>query len=107
MTHDITQEAVERMMAVLRELAQETPRTTQQTRIWNEIRAIVSLLPEPVDPDLVEAREMACAGLNPPMAKSVRVGEYDACPTVLYRIEGIKRGRELALKARAVGEEES
>lgn len=64
----------------------------------NEARAIVALLPEPVDPDLLEARELyvVANNLGGDDATFVRKGQMDACDEIQLALAAIKRGRELA-----------
>jgi len=61
----------------------------------SQARAILALLPEPVDPDLIEAREIA-AREAPSKSQAIRLGDYDNNYWVLGPLVGIRRGRELA-----------
>lgn len=62
---------------------------------YDDAAAIVAELPEPVDSDLIEARELA-ANRGDDMDARILAGEMDAFDSVLHRLEGIKRGRSLA-----------
>lgn len=72
--------------------------------------AIVAELPVPIDPDLIEAREIAADRWDREAmdgwAQIVLAGSCDHHTDVQLALKAIKRGRELVLKARAVGEGE-
>jgi hypothetical protein len=64
---------------------------------YSRAREIVDFLPKPVDPDLIEAREICTrdACYTQRMAEAVRDGDYDGTSTVRNILSAIKRGREL------------
>jgi len=75
--------------------------TDDELRLRRELRAIVALLPEPVDPDLVEARKIVAVSVfgdaaehDPEFSleKALLTEEASLIENVLL---GIKRGREL------------
>jgi len=99
----IPPEVVERMVAFVR----ACDHISLPTDGWQftEARAIVALLPEPVDPDLVEARELAAVAsekLSHPWAPKIRAGEKDDAPQagVSLALAAIRRGRALAAAER-------
>jgi hypothetical protein len=106
---EIGPELVERMVALVRSmLQQEAEHADAPTRFCyanhTEARAIAALLPEPVDPDLIEAREAVCRSHHDKhpespwhqgQAELVRSGSNDRMLDVLAAYEAIKRGREL------------
>jgi hypothetical protein len=70
-----------------------------------EAREIVAMLPKPVDPDMIEAREVVCENhhdrhpespWHADQAAMVRSGKVDNMLEVQAAYHGIKRGRELA-----------
>jgi len=68
---------------------------------WERARAIVALLPEPVDADLIAAREMAAVEadkLGHKWVPRILAGEKDEDPQagVSLALAAIKRGRALA-----------
>jgi hypothetical protein len=106
-------ELVERMVALVRKIAEEADRFQIETGSLDsdfllaegsalaarESRTIVAMLPEPVDPDLIEAREFIVR-FNGPHAevgytKSVREGRLDDNEDLQLFLAAIKRGREL------------
>lgn len=107
---DIPQELVERMVALVRDLSTCDGTMTRQ-RLDNGLigraKDIAALLPEPVDPDLIEARKIAAGSsmkVSEPLFNrwhdrifrgEVYQDEASGVPAVL---RGIKRGRELASK---------
>ncbi len=103
---DIPQELVERMVEFVRMCADSS--YMKCSAIKEEAESIAALLPEPVDPDMVEARELiarACAWFNEDpaeMVKNIRAGLWDypdvAQGLVADTYAAIKRGRELASK---------
>lgn len=113
MTAKIPQEAVERMVALVRGMAVGDPRIAACPHC-TEARAIVAMLPEPVDPDLPEVREDLAlfyenenakrvwpdSGFQETMIADVRAGRLDHTPPIRFGLIAFKRGRELALKAR-------
>lgn len=88
---DIPDEIVQRMVRFLRyyERNKIDDVETFGHQAMLEARAIVALLPEPVDPDLVEARVFYEAWDNDQISTVV-----DAC------LAALKRGRELANQER-------
>lgn len=102
---DIPQELVERMVALVRELAGRPGGLMawhSDTPAKVEAVAIASLLPEPVDPDLIEAREFLIlshgAGVSEGYKRYARDGSYDDDEDCQRWLAAIKRGRELASK---------
>lgn len=90
-------EVVERMIALVRELAKVT---TIKAPWIIEARAIVALLPEPIDGDLVEARECAAQAQLLAVGELTRAGKMDDQPIVIAALAAIKRGRALAAGGR-------
>jgi hypothetical protein len=87
---------VARMVTLVQNLAEHTVYqdvTVKRT----EAREIVALLPKPVDPDLLEARQIAhdFAGNGATWA-GILEGKHDTSPAVECVLKSIKRGRELA-----------
>lgn len=91
---EIGREVVERMAMLVREMAGDGT-SGRAMAAYIEARAIVALLPAPVDLDLIEARKLA-ATRGDDMDAHILAGSYDNFEVVAYRLEGIKRGRELA-----------
>lgn len=108
-----------RMAALIRRLIAEAeenlldPELVDYTPgpLLTEARAIVALLPEPVDADLVEAREMAIdlmsktviANGNPQAAPEIvriREGKGDTNSYVVACLAAIRRGRALERDSR-------
>ncbi|WP_338469061.1 hypothetical protein V3I01_08130 [Sphingomonas sp. gentR] len=96
-----------RMEALVRALAE----SRYGISLADEARAIVALLPEPVDADLVEAREMAIdlmsktviANGNPQAAPEIiriREGKGDTNSYVVACLAAIRRGRALERDSR-------
>ena len=83
-------EAVERAIALVRKMAEAAPRSPDAI----EAADIVALLPVPVDPDLLLAREMAEFFWEPASYK-IRIGAHDDKPGVQACLAAIKKGREL------------
>lgn len=112
MTAEINPEAVERMVALVREriFAYRECDADSFPNYITEAHEIAAMLPEPVDPLLVEARDVAgdamAAGTYAGQCYStgainaVRTGADDGNAYVRAALAGIRRGRELALKAR-------
>lgn len=69
-----------------------------EASLRDEARAIVAELPEPVDPDLLEARGIAAkfGQTSIPYAN----GNYDHYPMVVAALAAIKRGREMEREGR-------
>lgn len=99
---DISPEAIERMVALVREriFAYREWDADSFPNYITEARAIVALLPEPVDPDLPIAREIADDKRLARDSYPFGQGQSDTHPLVQSALAGIRRGRELALKAR-------
>lgn len=104
---EISQEVVERMVVFVRRMADPNGERCGSTA---EARAIVALLPEPVDPDLVAGREMLAKFYEADnerrgnehyyssMIADVRAGLKDDTPPVLFAVHALKQSRELAAK---------
>lgn len=100
---EISPELVERMVAHFRSVHKhyEGYRDIENPHLA-EVREIFSLLPVPVDPDLIEAREIVKATLTEGNHKrcncrsEIDAGEWDNGQKVRATLAGIKRGRELA-----------
>jgi len=89
---DISPEVVERMAALVRDLAASQTRGCYAV----EAREIVALLPEVVDPDLIEAREIAAKRFPGTWTSTAMLrGEFDHL-YVSAILDGIKRGRRLS-----------
>lgn len=116
MTAEIPQEAVERAIAFMHYMARKPIDERFLGYEAEMARDILRLIPEPVDPDLIEARNVAgdamaaavranfCKSYSTGAINAVRTGNDDDNIYVIAALAGIKRGREIALKARAVGE---
>ncbi len=97
---EVGPEVVERMIALVRGMASNDDPHPH----YDEARAIVALLPEPVDADLIEAREVAAAvfdngGSHPSIASGLRAGKRDGGIDVTVALAAIKRGRALEKEA--------
>lgn len=93
---DLSPETVGRMEALVRKVATWTwVAHTDADKDYAEARAIVAKLPEPVDPDLVEAREIAQHGVNVGV-NDFAGGHCDKSHDVQLALAAIKRGRALA-----------
>jgi len=102
----ISLELQARMVALVRRCA-DSAMASGDLYTMREATAIVAELPQPVDPDLLEAREVAIATVGdrdwPQVwAKEVRAGQYDRESRVRVALAAIKRGRELAERERKV-----
>lgn len=89
-------EHVERMEALVRRLAG----AGDVAAMTAEARAIVETLPEPIDPDLLAAREIVAGvwkrdGWSEESAAGMTKGVYDSYNTVKAALAGIKHGREM------------
>ena len=93
---DTKPDVTARMEALVREVDEHGPHAFITKYMAEEARAIVALLPEPVDPDLIEAREIV-AGLARPYRSEIINGEWDETTEIRIATAAIKRGRELAL----------
>lgn len=102
-----------RMEALVRRIADDEhfSDSAEARAVTREARAIVALLPEPVDADLVEAREMAIdlmsktviANGNPQAAPEIvriREGKGDTNSYVVACLAAIRRGRALERDSR-------
>ena len=93
MTQDIDPKLVERMVALVRELA-----VTDRSGPWVLVnfsmtaKNIVAEMPEPVDPDLLLAREVASVHWGSE-AHRVISGEMDNAGFVAVALAAIKRAR--------------
>jgi len=105
---DTKPDVTTRMEALVRGLAEgHRGSWTWAAEKIDEARAIVALLPEPVDPDLIEAREIVAkcckwfsnAADQRLMVPSILDGSWDEAKAGLVQatLAAIKRGRELAL----------
>lgn len=86
-------EQLDRMEALVRSMANDEARDYPA-----EARAIVALLPEPVDPDLVEARKICeerVRLVDANLAAEYRDGDYDTQMEMQVTLAAIKRGRQL------------
>lgn len=84
-----------RMVALVRDLAGNK---LLNGRLANEARAIVADLPKPVDPDLIEARNLVECTVHwsPQTDRDLQSGKNDNTPEMKIALAAIKRGRELA-----------
>lgn len=95
------------MVNLIREsVAKQTRTTAAFDGLLADARAIVALLPEPVDPDLLIAREVAAntlvaLGASSEMiaAADIREGTGDDKIIMHAVLFAIKRGRELAAQS--------
>lgn len=107
---EISPELVERMVKFVRFVKGYSPNTCEghaqamYRRFVSDAAAINADLPRPVDPDLVEAREVVCgyhhdkhpeSPWHVEQAEIVRSGRFDQMLDVQAAYFGIKRGREL------------
>lgn len=104
---EISPELVERMVALVRAYGHGAGLAFEQATgrsVFAEAMLLADLLPEPVDPDLIEAREIVASGHDVYAAESpwhaneavkVRAGQDDRLFRVADTFAGIKRGREL------------
>lgn len=96
----ISDELVERAFELIRTMASAASAVEDEYRMadggiaddYQEAAAIVAELPEPVDPDEVEARELARVLANRIGGNSKSFDQYDL---EILAYEGIKRGRAL------------
>jgi hypothetical protein len=93
---DISPEVVERCVTLVRLLVAYEAVDDIEKPLADEARAIVALLPEPVDPDLIEARRMAEALGQGGTREQWFSGKWDTGPAIQWHLAGIKRGRQLA-----------
>lgn len=90
---DISPELVERMTQLVRVMAKGH---ILKSAAFDEAYEIAAALPEPVDPDLIEARKMAADQSGG--AQYFLSGACDDWSNVRLALSAIKRGRELALR---------
>lgn len=109
---DIAPEVVERALTHVRTMAAKVEgwHFSAMGSDYQEAHLIAALLPKPIDPDLLEAREMVArghdkwAGESPwhaGEAERVRSGRDDHCFRVADTLAGIRRGRELTEQERS------
>jgi len=83
-------EVVERMVALVRGMAADDIYGVR----FSEARAITTLLPKPVDPDLIEAREIAARNVGSlGIVNMILQGGMDEGCSVKCALAGIKYGR--------------
>lgn len=101
MTKEVEPELVERMANAIRRHARGLVNMREGYTVEAEFRAIASELPEPVDPDLIEARRIAATAYQASGGSKIAVrgvldGNRDDDWDVIACLTAIKRGRELA-----------
>lgn len=96
-------EMLDRMESLIRRLADSYEKEELYGGwAWrDEAKAIVAMLPEPVDPDIQLSRNIAAdakakTGTGVDYCDYMRSGEYDHDSVRIAAFDGIKRGRELA-----------
>jgi len=93
------QDLVERMVELVRDLHADHVKHGSHDYVQDFVlrtAAIVAELPNPVDPDLIEARKVAAETFYRGVTDDVLAGEYDDKGRVVKCcLAGIKRGREL------------
>lgn len=109
---EISPDLIERMVALVRDMASRDDGTiltqVQHSTSFMRAREIAALLPEPVDPDLIEARAVA-AHVHLDMhgsersAEAILNGRHDDWILLISCVAAIKRGRELAALGEPVG----
>lgn len=97
---EVGPEVVERCFAVIRAyVADSGSRMPSGKSVYAEMVELAGMLPEPVDADLIAAREAEAKASEAngfrDYAAQTRAGEHDDGP-VRHRYEGIKLGRALA-----------
>lgn len=107
----IPAEAIARMVDHVRRVCAKYAHVKEGHGNFNEdlleVRAIHALLPPPIDPDLLEARRLAVEALvekggfgAEKLRDDLLTGKRDNDPAAVKAIlNGIKRGRELAVSA--------
>lgn len=92
-------EQLDRMEALVRRMAEwqrsANVRNTMCADFCDEARAIVAELPEPVDPDLIEAREICALAQHPHYsppgaAENYRAGKFDGDTCVRRLVDALK-----------------
>jgi adenylate kinase family enzyme len=100
---EISQALAARMAAAIRAIYDGGPRTTAQAKAWQEIDCILSQLPKPVDPDVLECREILATIAEendwPNNARLWRSGSWDNQSEMQLCLVSLKRGRELAAES--------
>jgi hypothetical protein len=108
----ISVDVVRRMVALVRRMGDEERRRSDRDMIVNEAvsdfkeaRIILADLPKPIDPDLIEARDIALRHALPSIidglaSSHTRQGACDNAPYMDAIRDALKRGRELAEAAR-------
>jgi len=99
---EISQEVVERMVSLVRKMEPEGSHSRSYTlrrEDYVEAHAIAALLPEPVDPDLIEARRIALKNAKDRgyfhTPACYLAGDHDESDDVQIALAAIKRGRAL------------
>ena len=98
---EIAPELVSRMIALIETVAANGKNTSSGVMGYaDEAKAIIALLPEPVDPDLIEARKISLAyglpaALHRLTMRRTKAGEADGKVAIQSVLEALKRGREL------------
>lgn len=92
---EIPQELVDRMVALVRDLA-GYPAASIYDAI-DEAQAIAKALPKPVDPDLIEARNLVECTVHwsAQTDRDLASGKNDGTTEMRIALAAIKRGREL------------
>lgn len=99
MSGDVSPEVVERMVRLVRDVAVNGDYEQRE-----KARALIAILPKPVDPDLLEARRLVATSRDPGLSADMRAnilkGEEDDSPIwgMPVVLAAIKRGRELTNK---------
>lgn len=89
---DIPTHLQPRVVALLRKMS----RSHLNGDWMEEARAIVAKLPEPPDPLLIEAREIAVAHHpHKDMEHAFRSGAFDSGPSVTIALAALRRGQEI------------
>ncbi len=96
---DIPDEIVQRLVALARKI---TLGNRPSHHDYIEASAIVALLPEQVDPDVLVARDLVETTVHwsPQTDRGIASGRNDGTPEMKIALAGIKRGRELANQER-------
>lgn len=106
MGNPISEPIAKRMEALVRRVADDEhfSDSAEARAVTREARAIVALLPEPVDADLVEARKLACENSrwdrSSDQWRDVMTGKQDRIPMVSVALAAIRRGRALERDSR-------
>jgi hypothetical protein len=89
---EVGPEVTERMIALVRSMAREEAGWVN----FDEARAIVALLPEPVDADLLEVRRIVADALPEKLRAGILAGDEDHTVSITAPLACLKRGRALA-----------